>query len=513
MVRSSADMAPPSHRRFACARRAARSGSTLLTALCTVVILALVAANVLSSLSARYGSAYRSAAWNEALTAADTGIDSTLAEVARQIPDVRGTNVSGLTTGFSQQALPATDLLEFDAAGLLAKGTLLTIHPDPFTRLGEAGTTQRSSVGLSVLNLSDLLDGGVKGLLGTAPGILNGRDLQLIRLVSTGTVALSGPQTAGPNRLDNELWRPSLLTDRLTGKAITQAVVSRQVEVILRPVRPYEAALVSDDAVLAPGTGTVFDSFNSASPLASTNGQYDSTKRLAHGSIRANGSSVNVGGNVYGDLSTNGGGATASSRVSGRVSNTGYTPLPLVNPPTWTGSQTPTTVTGTTTVAAGLLTPQRYKFNGVSGTLKVNRGFLGVGTAVEIFVDGDLTGGLEIDPLVAAKVYVSGSINTKASRLKNGAAQAGNLQIYGVYKEATAAPFIRLDTDAPLVAAIYAPGHKIYLDGGGDFSGALVGARFEAGGPVQIHYDEALACNAGPLLRFEVASWREITDD
>ena len=63
---------------------------------------------------------------------------------------------------------------------------------------------------------------------------------------------------------------------------------------------------------------------------------------------------------------------------------------------------------------------------------------------VVIYVNGDLDGGLEVDPGVTAKVYVTGSIITNASKLKNDSRRAANLQIYGLPPANGAAPVIRL---------------------------------------------------------------------
>lgn len=507
---------------FVPARRARQSGSTLLTSLLTVVVLSLVAGNVLSSLSTRYRSAYRSASWNDALLAADAGIDVTLASLTSVIPNVSVSPVSGLGAGYTPLTqLPSVGSLQISPTGtlsvsgaqvtptgLLTKGSpVLTLDTVSLLHGGEGGTEQHAVVSLEPTTLTALLKGGLGGL----NGLLNG-NTQLLCLTSTGTVQTSGGRIAGTSRLDNELWRSSLVTDRLTGLAVVggQANVTRQVQVLLRPVRPYEAAVVSGDALLAVDQGAIFDSFNS------TLGPYDSLTQSSHGSVRANGSNVSLGGTVYGDAGTNGGTLPKDRHVTGTVSNAAYTPLPVINPPVWTGNNpaAPASVTGTTSLPSVVLTslliptPAQYRFTGISGSLNIT----GLpGTTAEVYVDGDLTGGITSAPGVTLKVYVSGSINTSASKLKSSTNVASNLQVYGVYKDATSMPTIRLNADTSLAAAIYAPGHGITLTGGGDFSGSITGARFEAIGPVRVHYDEALAYNAGtPLLRYGIASWKEV---
>ena len=492
---------PPSHCRTA-------AGSTLLISLLSVTVLSLIAANVLQSISARYNSAFRSASWNEALLTAEGGIDIISSQFLQAVPDVRATT-GGLGTGFSQPSAPLLTGLQISPAGLITNGTVVNLNVWTPTHAGEGSTRALAAVSVDVVPLDSLLTGGVAGALNAVTRLVGNNNLNLVHLVSTGTVYLTGATVAGMSRQDNELWRAALLTDPTNGP-----YVSRQIEGYLRPVFAFESAVASNDALLATDPGTVFDSFNSTLPTASTAGQYDSTKRLAHATVRANGTNVALGGKVWGDVDTNGGSVAQDSHVSGTVNNASYTPLPLVKTPTWTGVPLlPSSVTGSTTLAAGTaLLPTQYKFNAISGSLHITRGLANLGTNVEIFVNGDLTGGIEIDSGVTAKVYVSGSINTLASQLKNDSGLATALQIYGVPPGTGSAPAIRINLDANLAAAIYAPGHSVSLSGNNDVSGAVTAASFQTSGTVRVHYDEALGFTAGPLLRYQIASWKEITN-
>ena len=394
----------------------------------------------------------------------------------------------------------------------MTNGVTLSIIPPVLSHGGEGGTSQQANVKLEVLPLSTLLSGGATGVMNTVTGLLNGKDLQVIRLTSTGTVDLSGGTVAGPSRLDNDLRRPSLLTDRLTGKPVSKPSVSRQIQAILRPVRPFEGALVSDGALLAPNAGVVFDSFNSSLLTASTNGEYDSLKRLSDGTVRSNRATVVLGGKVFGDVATAGASVVASNALTGTINNAAYIALPRINPPTLPLGILSTSLFGSTLVAAGTsLAPTVYQFNGISGNLHVTAGLAGLGTDVTVYVNGDLTGGIEVDSGVTAKVYVSGSIITNASQLKNDSRRAANLQIYGVPASTSTTPVIRINSDANLIASIYAPAHQAVFTGNNDVSGAIVAGSFQATGALRVHYDEALALNAGPVLRYQIAHWVETT--
>ena len=487
------------------------AGSALVTALLMVFVFSIVAANVLLSVSSRYNSAYRSASWNEALQTAESGIDVLASEITRGLPDVRATT-DGLGTGFSEPSLGLITGLQISPAGLISNGTLLNLNLPPLVHGGEGGTTQQATVSLDVVPLSTLLDSRVPGLLDSLNGLLGGNDLQLLRLRSTGTVSLTGGTRAGMSRLDNELWRVSLLTDRLTGAKLSTPTVARQIEVVLRPVFAFEGAVVSDGTLLVPDAGTVFDSFNSSLSTASTNGQYDSAKRLSHAIVRTNGADFTLGGKVWGNIETNGGSVAKDFHVSGAVNNASYKSLPLVKTPLWSGSPfAPSSVLATTTIPAGpVLLPAQYKFNTISGNLHITKGLAGLGTNVDIYVKGDITGGIEIDPGITARLYVSGSITTDASKLKNDSGVASAMQIYGVPTSASSSPSIRIRLDSDLTAAVYAPAHGVYFTGNNDVSGSVVAASLQMSGAVRVHYDEALGFTTGPLLRYQIASWKEI---
>ena len=274
--------------------------------------------------------------------------------------------------------------------------------------------------------------------------------------------------------------------------------------------------MVSDGALQATDPGTVFDSFNSALSTASTGGQYDSAKRLSDGTVLTNGAIIALGGKVYGNVGTNGGTLTRDpSLETGSVNNASYAPLPPVKAPVMPLNLFPYTLTGSENRLAGTsLVPTQYSYTGLSGNLHLTNPTGATGMAAVVYVGGDFTGGIEVDSGITAKVYVTGSMVTSASRLKNDGRLAANLQIYGLPPAAGASPVIRLNADANLVASIYAPGHALSITGNNDVSGALVAASFQTTGAVRVHYDEALALGTGsmPILRYQVASWQEVTN-
>lgn len=496
-------------------------GSTLIAASITLSILALIAGHAVLFVSSRLQTAHRSSAWNESLVAAEAGVDLTLADITGSLPDVRLSTDNGV--GIGSPTIPPAILsaLRIGTTGVgLSQGVTLSYEATTLTHEGEGSGSATATVMIDALPISSILGsqalqlGGVLASLSNPATLLsNGPDLSLIRLRSRGSVPLSGPRRADPEKLDARLRRVSLVWDRDAGGRATQSKVSREVEVVLRPVLPFQNAVATTGRFSAPSAGAVFDSFNSLTPLTSTNGAYDLTKHQRNGDLSIGGSSVTLAGYVYGDVRTGGSVLAPSDHITGEIDNNHSERLPVVRAPTWSpNTMTPLDIVATTSVSAGSLDlPARIKVRNVSGTLRINRGLLSLGTNVEIWIVGDVTGGIEIAAGVKAKIYVEGQVRMNAGRLINGSGNAANLQIYGVGNDPlSGARGFEIDP-SDLAAAIYAPTHQVIFNGAGNFSGAVAGASFTAADAVKVHFDEGLALNVGPILRYSMASYRETT--
>jgi cytoskeletal protein CcmA (bactofilin family) len=499
----------------------------MLVALGVLMVLALIAGSTLSAVSARYKTALRMAAWEESLLTAESGVDMTVAQLAGLLPDVQLNN-NGLALGTSvTPSLALVTGLKLEPGGLnLANGVTVSLTMDPLVHGGEGATTSTATVSIDVLPLDQVLNGQ---LLSSLSGLLSGNQpstVNLLRLRSTGTVYLPGPsRAADASKLDSRLMRLALVTDPATGNKVSKPFVSRQIEVLLKPVFPFQHGVATDGLLSAPNGSTVFDSFNSASVLGSTNGLYDSAKRRSNIEVSTNGSDITVAGKVYGNVSTDGANFVKDAHVTGTVDNSYFSPLPAVKAPTWTIA--PGTVSGGTKfVTAGtLLSPTQYKFNSVNGTVHVTAnavGFLGtllgqipvVGSVVsaeaDIYVTGDFSGTLIIDPGVKAKLYVQGNVTLGANQLQNNSQRASELQILGIAPADGTTRTISIDTTNNPIAAIYAPTHNVTLTGSGDFSGAIAAAQLQVTNGADIHFDEELALETGLVIGYELVSWQEI---
>jgi len=500
-------------------------GHVLLVAMCIIALMALVAGGTLAAISARYKTAWRTAAWHESLLTAESGVDLTIAQVAGLLPDIQLDPKTALSLASSPLSTTLLTGLKLEPGGLnLKNGVTVSLTPDPLVHGGEGSTVTQATVSIDVLPLNQLLStnlvSGALNLLspsGQAPAI------NLLRLRSKGVVFLpSSNRSADVFKLDAELNQAMLVKDRQTGQRVTTPYIAREVEVILKPVFPFQNGVVSAGTINAPNAATLFDSFSSASALSSTNGLYDSSKRHSKIDVSSNGSNVTLAGMVYGDVSTNGGNIVKNSQITGSVNNGSYEPTPSLKVPTWTVAST--IVSGAKTISAGaLLTPAQFKYSSVNGTLHVTANAVGglgsllggsalgsvVNSEADIFVTGDFTGTLIVDAGVQVKLYVQGNVTMAASGLQNSSNVAANVEILGV-PPSSGTPTISIDTTGGVIASIYAPNHNVTLNGNGDFSGAITSAQLNIPNAAQVHFDEALALQLGPLLGYSLVSWQEI---
>jgi hypothetical protein len=482
-------------------------GHVIFVVLASLAILSAVAGQILMSSLNSYRSMHRAANWKEALVTAEAGVDIAVAELTKVLPDVRLNKEEGLGLSLPTSLIPDLGLgLSLQpGSSVLPLNLSVTLTPPPLEKQGEGSSLQQAKVSIDVLPL----DVSLSSLLNLSGGTLS---LQLVRVRSTGIAYLDASRVAGAESEENALRRPTLVFDAETGRTVNRPRVSRSIEVMLRPAFAFQDGVISEGKFQVDGVDAIFDSFNSLSSVASTERRYDPAKRLQNANVQTNGAEMDLVGRVFGDVSTNGGNIEKSSRITGDVNNQAFHRVPGLRPPTWSGSPlAPSTVTGNVTVSAGaVLLPARYKFANVSGNLTIDRGLLGIGSHVEIWVTGDVTGTVRIADGVQAKVYVQGSIDAPAGAWQNGSHRASDLQIYGL-SNGSDVETMNLSLANGFEAAIYAPDHEVIFPDSGDFSGAVTAGAIWVKGNGRFHYDEALALNLGPILRFDIAGWREIT--
>ncbi len=504
-------------------RRSREAGNVIVVTLGAVVILATIAATTLSAISSRYPTAYRTAAWEEALLSAESGVNMTIAQIAGLLPDIQLNNAGAVLAAPTPSPSLVTGL-KLEAGGLnLNSVASISLTSDPLVHGGEGATTSTGTVSIDVLTLDTALNGqllsGVVGLLDTSKAA----SVTLLRLRSKGVVELpSTSRVPDSSKLDARMIRAAFVRDPATGQTVSRPFVSREIEVLLKPVFPFERGVATEDLIEAISSPTVFDSFNSGSSTTSTNGLYDSSKRREKIEVASNSAQVTLGGVVHGDVFTNGSNLPKDSHVTGRVNNDYFRPLPAIKAPTWAASTS--TVNGpleTSIVAGSLLSPSHNKYTDVTSTgiLHVKASLLGgllslldpINKQADIWVTGNFLGKLIVDPGVKVRLFVAGNVNFVSGALDNKTQRAANVQIFGLPSTTATAQTMTIDTSSNPIASIYAPTHALTLNGNGGFSGAISSANLRMTGNSGVHFDEALTLETGLLLGYGVVSWKEIT--
>lgn len=504
------------------------SGSTLVIALLTLLVLSLIGANVLRSVTNRYNSTTKNAGWQEALWAAESGADVALANCrwmttnGTQQPWQAGYNNDGSYWGWLKKSgayqVPVTNAA--DALNELRNNRSLTYILPTLTEAGE---------GTNAIWAKVTVDAPTAANTANPKGLVDANGNQWYRIRSVGYSGLTGMSRVGEDdvadmnaRHTSALRKFSLRFDRFEAMfnnrliSLTQPQAQRAIEILAQPKTPFDAAVIGNSSVSAPGAAGVIDSYDSRDATKSTSGQYDSSKRQSHGDALSNTASFNIGGTVWGDVGTNGGNLTPNSSIMGTINNSSYTYLPPVLAPTWSAfTATPVNVNSNTTITIPsenntAANPARYKLASISQTLTINPPS-GSDGYTEIWVVGDITGAITVTRNAHVKIYFAGNISVKGRDidnqnygLPNG---SGYLQFYGINPTA-GTQTIDIASPGDYAACIYAPAAIYKMNGNPDVMGSVVVGSFQGNGNTSVHYDEALA-GFGDPIDFRRASWVE----
>lgn len=117
--------------------------------------------------------------------------------------------------------------------------------------------------------------------------------------------------------------------------------------------------------------------------------------------------------------------------------------------------------------------------------------------------------GLTITPSPAGSslqviIYVKDSIDLAGNGGVNETGKAADLQIYGL----PTCTSVKIGGNRESRAAIYAPDAAVTVQGTADVYGSFVGNTFQIGGTPSIHYDEALD-TVGNIIGFALVAYRE----
>ncbi|MDQ3623639.1 MAG: hypothetical protein M3463_14310 [Verrucomicrobiota bacterium] len=496
---------------------AKRGGSAIVIVIGTIGVLVTLGAVALQVLQHRYRQVHQVASWQEALLAAEAGVDIAINEMRKTVFDPA--NAFRTQDGWSREAAdpaaePETGSLD-PAAGALVYTIPLML------RQSEGGNSSYCRIQVD------------------APAFLrDSREEQWFRVRCRGFAQVPGGPVAAADKEDNVLRRFDFHRDHITQTAVTTPQVTRSIEIIAKPVGTFRMALFGVNSINMNNHNIVLDSYDSRDPEKSTNGGYpfgDDDKRQWNGNIAVNGTMIQVGSaQVYGTVSTNGGVALNTDNVTGnretpeeKIRNNFYQEVFNVQRPNVAPDPgTPANVTGSTELIAEADTPSQYLLGTInlsgSSTLRVRGAADGSPTYAQIVVTSDISisgqGAIILDPGVSLRIFLEGNADISGNGVAN-PNSPGNFQLYGIDrpKNADGSPQflgnIKIAGNGGLSGTVYAPNYNIEINGGGNSDnifGSFVGWDISMTGHQAVHYDEALA-DGGLISDYKVVSWFEDT--
>jgi hypothetical protein len=473
-------------------KRPAEEGNVLICALCTILIISLIGANVLQNCTTRFNvSSSQVRSWKESLFAAEAGGDIGYAEIRKTVRDPSH-SFSGWTNSGLQHVSPITT---FGSNGLVTSTVVDLFYYDPITgnpwyRSRSKGTAPVN--GLSRAGMDDRMGAGSRG-----DSLLRKIDFRTDHFVAT-----YGPNGDGVG--------PTLV-------AVPNPQITRRIEQINAPVTPFEAAIKCTGSFYGLGSAAQVDSYNSKNGpyyFCANNPADPNFKDSRSGSVEIGTPVADVNGMLYGNISTNGGTIRPSPYITGTVdNNVPFTCPPFVMPtnlppPNPSLTTVNSTVNLTPPVAGTAAVPTFYLLSELSGKLIINP-VGGAQTYVAIRVTNDMTAHINVKPNVHVKIFFDGNMDVKGRDIDNESGLAANLQYYAISPANPATTqFIHIDPPGNFAATFYAPSADIVLHGNPDLIGAMVCKTFYGNGNTSWHYDRALDTE-GDAVDYRIVSYVE----
>jgi Tfp pilus assembly protein PilX len=469
-----------------------QEGNVLICALCTILIISLIGANVLQNCTTRFNVASSQVrSWKEALFAAEAGGDIGYGEVRKTVLDPSHA-FNGWTNSGVQHASPVTT---FGSNNLVTSSVVDLFYNDPATgnpwyRSRSRGTAVVN--GLRRIGMDDRMGAGTRGD-------------SLLRKIDFNTdhfIATYGPNGDGVGK---------------TLVPVASPQITRRIEQISAPVTPFEAAIKCTETFYGLGSAAQVDSYNSKNGpyyFCANNPADPHFSDSRSGSVEIGSAVMEVNGMLYGNVSTNGGSIRPSQYITGTIdNNVPFTVPPYAMPANMPPAQlSPTTVTGTVSitppVAGTAAVPTYYLLSSLSGKLIINQ----VGAAqtyVAIHVTNDMTAHINVKSGVHVKIFFDGNMDVKGRDIDNETGLAGNLQYYAISPaDPATTQFIHIDPPGNFAATFYAPSADVVLHGNPDLTGAIVCKTFYGNGNTSWHYDRALDTE-GDAVDYRIVSYVE----
>jgi hypothetical protein len=306
----------------------------------------------------------------------------------------------------------------------------------------------------------------------------------------------------------------------------------RTVQVRAAKAPAPRGGIVAKGAVTIAG-GSFVDSFDSADPNYSTNGQYIASRRKDNGQITSNsgilgaitlggGGNANAGG-VYGYLVTGPLGTvvtTGNESVgdlayitsgtlgveAGHVANNANVDFPAVTAPSTAGSYTPSSGAYGGTNYTYLM--QNGSYYAPFSVSLANSDTIAVVGDVTLYINGSLSAtansSVYLAPGATLKLYINGSFSVGGKGIINTSQDASRLTVYGVN---TLPQTWSYAGQSAFYGTVYAPNANFSFSGGAGAVGQFTGNTVSISGGASVHYDEALA---KAVKGWTVTSWNEI---
>jgi hypothetical protein len=473
-------------------------GSTLVISLIFLGVLMAAGGVTFSVMQNRYRQVHQTATWQEALLAAEAGVDLAVNEMRKELYDSSNAWSEWHNTPdetLTEEVDPTLGTAYYTSKVLL--------------REGEGG--QRSYSKISV---------------DAPPFLRDASGEQWFRVRSLGVANIPGGTVAAGDKLDLRLRKFDLIRDHRTGlRVLPQA--TRLIEAIVKPVGTFRLALFGVKTINMNNHNIVVDSYDSRDPNKSTNGFYDVAKRQENGDIATNGLLIDAGSaHIYGDAATNGGTVLNAANVTGEIRNDFYQDLFAVTRPDvqLASPGTPSTITSATTIDAAAGDPIQVLVSQINlsgqNSLRIRGAADGSATYAQIIVSGGIsTSGqaqIIVDPGVHLRVFVAGDVDIAGNGIVNTNSPL-HLQFYGLDRATNddGSPknpgSMKIAGNGGFRGTVYAPSYDVTMVGGGNddtIYGSFVGWTIAMTGVQSVHYDEALG-DGGLISDYKVVSWFE----
>ena len=457
-------------------------------------LLSAVAASLLLTNVSRYQTTFQSASWEEAIVAAEAGVDLAMNELRKRVV---GSPSSSFGTGWTVTN-PATGKAYSSFGHAFPDSGLPYSLP---THDGEGNTDSQVRVYVDVpgsdvapdnfaaANDNSFISQLDNPKLRDPDGVDRSRWWYRVRAL--GIAGVPGPARPNMDRRDNRLRRISFFTDWRTGQSIDAPQAARLVEVVARPQTNFRNALMADKTINLSDQDVLVDSYDSSK------GIYSATNQGTMGNVATNGKLINAGhATVKGDAMTNNGQVQDGDKVSGQQSANFYQELTSLKTemlnPGWAGVASGGTLTADAsyTASSDSTNPTLIRLDGInlsdSATVSINAptvvttgkgGKTTVATStqpsyVKLYVQGDIatrgTGQIMVAENVNAIVYFTGNVDLEGSGVFNNSLVGRNLVLNGVQPPANAdgsfpARSIKVSTTQDFAGIIYAPDHDLSL--------------------------------------------------